>query len=224
MKLICLGDSTMQYNDETTFPQVGWPQALKGKLNENVTLLNFAKNGRSTKTFLAEGLFRNALESIDEDSIVLIEFGHNDEHAYDPITHTKPEGEYRDNLIYMVNECRRKGAEVILLTPIYRRCFLADGHLDPACHRGYREAMLKVAEDTNTEVIDMTMLTKELYERLGEAETRGMFMNFDANIYPLYPEGKSDNTHLRQKGADLISDLFVDQIRKKGKFEELLHV
>ena len=46
MKLICMGDSTMQYNDETTFPQVGWPQALAELLKKEVFLMNFAKNGR----------------------------------------------------------------------------------------------------------------------------------------------------------------------------------
>ena len=71
MKLICMGDSTMQYNDETTFPQVGWPQALEELLNKDVRLMNFAKNGRSTKTFLEEGRFEDALRFTDKGSVVL---------------------------------------------------------------------------------------------------------------------------------------------------------
>ena len=224
MKIICLGDSTMQYNDETTFPQVGWPQALQKKLNPDVRLLNFAKNGRSTRTFIEYGHFADALKEMDSESIVLIEFGHNDEHVKDVERFTRPDYEYRDNLIYMIDECHKKGAYVLLLTPIYRRWFLEDGSLDETCHEGYREAMLKVAEDKNVDVIDMTVLTKELLRKLGKDGCRCMFMNFDAGIYPNYPEGMDDNTHLRMKGAELISEIFIEQVRNNRKFEGLLNV
>ena len=89
MKLICLGDSTMQLNDESTYPQVGWPQALMGKLN-GVEIIDLAKNGRSTKSYIDEGLFEDAKRYIDEDSVVLIEFGHNDEHSHQPERFTRP--------------------------------------------------------------------------------------------------------------------------------------
>lgn len=223
MKIICMGDSTMQYNDATTYPQVGWPQALETKLNKDVRLYNFAKNGRSTKTFLAEGRFEDAWRFTDEDSIVLMEFGHNDEHDYDPERFTRPDYEYRDNLIYMVSECKKKGAYVLLLTPIYRRWFV-DGVMDNSCHAGYREAMLKVAEDTNTDIIDMCILTRDKLIKTGEEASREFFMNFDAGIYPNYPEGMNDNTHLRMKGAMIVTEIFLQQVRNNKKFEGLFNV
>ena len=214
----------MQYNDQTTFPQVGWPQALQKKLNPDVELLNFAKNGRSTRTFIDLGHFSEAIKAVDSDSIVLIEFGHNDEHVKDVERFTRPDYEYRDNLIYMVDECQKRGAYVMLLTPIYRRWFLEDGSLDETCHQGYREAMLKVAEDKHVYSIDMTSLTKELLRKMGRDATREMFMNFDAGIYENYPEGMDDNTHLRMKGAELISEIFIEQVKNNRKFEGLLNV
>ena len=223
-KLICLGDSTLQYNDASTFPQVGWPQALAPHLKEDVKLLNFAKNGRSTKSFQDEGRFAEAIKEVDENSVVIIEFGHNDEHTYDLTQYTRADYEYHDNLTYMVNECKKKGAYVLLITPIYRRQFQEDGTLNPDCHKGYREAMLRVAEETKTDVIDMTMLTKKKLEEVGEADSREFFMNFDAGIYENYPEGKNDNTHLRQKGAEMITELFLNEVKDNRKFEELLNV
>ncbi len=224
MKILFLGDSTLQYNDETTYPQVGWPQALQGKFKDDVTILNFAKNGRSTKSFIEQGLFDEAYESMDNDSIVIIEFGHNDEHDYDPERFTRPEFEYRDNLIYMINKCREKGAYVMLLTPVYRRWFLEDGSIDMTCHQGYREAMIRVAQDTGTDFIDMTTLTRNRLAEMGLENTRELFMNFDPGIYPNYPDGMNDNTHLRMKGAEMIAGFFLEQISNNGKFEALLTV
>ena len=223
MKLICMGDSTMQYNDLTTFPQTGWPQALEEKLRKDVHLLNFAKNGRSTKTFLNEGRFEDAVRFADDSSIVLIEFGHNDEHDYDPKAHTLPDGEYHDNLTFMVSECKKKGAYVILLTPIYRRMW-KDGKVDSSCHRGYREAVLRVGQETGTKVIDLTSLTKRKLEETGEEASRAFYMNFDAGEYENYPEGSKDNTHLRMKGACMVRDLFLKEMADDPKFKEYLNV
>lgn len=224
MKIVCMGDSTMQYNDETTFPQVGWPQALEELLNKDVRLMNFAKNGRSTKTFMEEGRFEDALRFTDKDSIVLIEFGHNDEHDYDPKTHTRPDYEYHDNLKFMVEECKKKGAYVLLCTPIYRRMFLQDGTLDPKCHAGYQEAMIRVASETGVDYVDLTSLTKKKIEETGVEESKEYFMNFASGIYENYPEGKSDNTHLRMKGARMVRDLFIDAVRKDPNFKECFNV
>lgn len=224
MKIVCMGDSTMQYNDETTFPQVGWPQALEELLNKDVRLMNFAKNGRSTKTFMEEGRFEDALRFTDKDSIVLIEFGHNDEHDYDPKTHTRPDFEYHDNLKFMVEECRKKGAYVLLCTPIYRRMFLQDGTLDPKCHAGYQEAMIRVASETGVNYVDLTSLTKKKIEETGVEESKEYFMNFASGVYENYPEGKSDNTHLRMKGARMVRDLFIDAVRKDPNFKECFNV
>ncbi len=223
MKLICLGDSTMQLNDESTYPQVGWPQALMGKLN-GVEIIDLAKNGRSTKSYIDEGLFEDAKRYIDEDSVVLIEFGHNDEHKHQPERFTRPDHEYRDNLIYMYKTCKDKGARVIFLTPICRRHFKADGSVDESSHDGYRQAMIKVAEDMGTDCIDMTGLTKQRLEQIGEADSRELFMNFDAGIYDNYPEGSDDNTHLRWKGAQMVAELFLEEIKKDSMFEGRINV
>jgi lysophospholipase L1-like esterase len=222
-KLIFLGDSTLQYNDETTYPQVGWPQAMYKDIKEDVKICNLAVNGRSTKSFIEMGNFEKALEEVDDQSIVIIEFGHNDEHDYDPERYTRPDHEYRDNLLYMISECKKKGAYVLLITPIYRRWFNEDGTIKDGCHEGYREAMLKVAKDSNTDVIDMTMLTKKMISELGDEGSRELFMNFPKGLYPDHPEGSNDNTHLRMAGAKAIADIFRKEVINNKYFEELFN-
>ncbi len=214
MRILFLGDSTMQLNDASTYPQVGWPQGLDHRFQEDVEIYNLAKNGRSTKSFIEEGLFDEALSLIDKNSYVVIEFGHNDEHTHQKERYTRPFAEYKDNLIFMEIKIREKGGKVLFLTPIYRRHFLEDGTLYPYEHDQYQQAMMEVAKQLNCPYIDMCSLTKRAIEQMGDEQSKSCFMNFEEGIYTNYPEGKSDNTHLRKKGANLISAIFIAEIIK----------
>ncbi len=221
-----MGDSTMQYNDASTYPQVGWPQSLivDGLIRQGVQLLNYAKNGRSTRTFRDCGHFDEAIKEVDENTLVLIQFGHNDGHTQDPERFTRPDYEYRDNLLFMVGECKKRGARVLLLTPIYRRWFKEDGVMDMTCHQGYREAMLKVAEETGADVIDMTVLTRDKLIETGDEASKEFFMNFPADVYENYPEGMDDNTHLRLKGARMVRDTFLNAVKERDYAKEFFYV
>ena len=49
-------------------------------------------------------------------------------------------------------------------------------------------------------------------------------MNFDAGLYPNFPEGREDNTHLRPEGAFLYASIIVDELKniiEKNLFPEL---
>ena len=86
-KIYLLGDSTCQTNNEDTYPQTGWGQLLNLFVNENYEVVNLAKNGRSTKSFIDEGLFEICKNNLKENDIVIIQFGHNDEKD-DVLRHT----------------------------------------------------------------------------------------------------------------------------------------
>ena len=51
-KIFWAGDSTVQTNDYSTFPQTGIGQVFPIFLKEGYQVENHAKNGRSTKSFL----------------------------------------------------------------------------------------------------------------------------------------------------------------------------
>lgn len=215
MNLIFMGDSTMQKNDSSTYPQVGWPQALpQFIIDKQVKIFNFAKNGRSTKSYIDEGLFKNTLNYINKDDYCIIQFGHNDEKQNDPTRYTNPATTFKDNLNYFIDEITKKQANVILLTPIYRRCFIDQNKLDENCHKGYQESIIEVGITKNITVIDLTTLTKEHLEKIGEKNSKKYFMNFNKSEYPNYPEGKNDNTHLRMEGANLIANLFIKELER----------
>jgi len=217
MRILCMGDSIMQYNDCTTYPQTGWVQLLVRFFPSETVFLNFARNGRSTKSFIDEGRFTAVCEAALPGDFVLIQFGHNDEKSTDPQRYTNPEqgGAFRSNLIFFIETLRKKGAFPILLTPMARRKFLSEHAVDDT-HGLYSEAVITVAAECKVPVIDMNLLTRQLLSQLGESASRSLFMNFGPHVYDNYPEGKDDNSHLRSDGAYAFSRIAAHKISEIG--------
>lgn len=218
-RIVTLGDSTMQFNNHTKFPQTGWPQALVRFLNSNVTILNFAKNGRSTKSFIEQGLFNQALENICESDLVLVEFGHNDLKIEDPLRYTTAYGTYQDNLRFMVNEIQKKKAEVILLTSITERKF--ENGVLLKTHGEYPEALKSVAAELGVVCIDLFEKTREVVIKEGEEKSKRFYMNFGPNLYDNKNEGSNDDTHLRYDGAFMVANCFYEEMQKLGIHNEI---
>ena len=214
-RIIALGDSTLQFNDFTKYPQTGWPQALPLFIQEDVKIINFAKNGRSTKSFIEEGRFREALNVIATGDLVLIEFGHND-YKDDPNRYSDKE-QFKANLRYMANEVLKLGGKPIFLTSISERKFCDGKVLDT--HHGYPLEVKKLAAEMNIPVIDLQTLTKEVLEEVGEEKSKRYFMNFDESDY-LGIASKQDDTHLRYDGAVMVAKCFATEMKKQNLFVE----
>lgn len=202
-----IGDSTMQYNNFQAYPQTGWGQVLNLFAHEDVTIVDYGKNGRSTKSFIDEGRFDVVLKHVTEGDFVICQFGHNDEKSQDPARYTTPDGTYVENLKYFYDKVREKGAGFVLATSISRRSF-KDGVAQDT-HKGYPQAMMKFAKENGIVCIDLNTLTLNLYNELGEEETKKFHMIFPAGVYPKYPDGKDDSSHLRYEGAHMVCELFV---------------
>lgn len=215
MRILCLGDSIMQYNDWTSYPQTGWVQLLDRFFNTGVQILNFARNGRSSKSFIAEGRFETVLKEAKEGDFALIQFAHNDEKANDPSRYTQPceNGEFRKNLEFMAGELLKKGVKPILLTPVVRRKFDENKKIKNS-HGEYPEAIKETARKLNIPCVDLTALTASYFEGLGEEKSRSYFMNFDSGVYENFAEGKSDDSHLRPDGAYAVCRLFISAVLK----------
>ncbi len=127
------GDSTVQYNDITTYPQTGLGQVLGLYLKPEIQMKNYAKNGASSKSFYNGPRLPLIREGIQEGDFFFIEFGHNDEKPK-PDRHTEPFTEFGQVLEQYVNIARDKGAHPVLITPLERRCFGEDGKLGPGGH------------------------------------------------------------------------------------------
>lgn len=210
------GDSTVQTNDITTFPQTGIGQVFSLYLKDGYTVSNHAKNGRSTKSFLDEGRLEAIDGRISEGDFLFIQFGHNDEKSADPTRYTEPGGSYNKNLRIFINTARVHGAYPVLITPLERRCFAGGAELGEGAHLPYVEAMKQVAQEEKVPLVDLYTKSRRLMNEAGSVVTTGWFMNLAPHVWKNCPEGKVDNTHLQYLGAVTFAGLVAEGLRECG--------
>ena len=146
-KILYAGDSTVKFNKIDSYPQTGMSQALLLYLREGVEMhsFSFAQNGRSTKSFIAEGRLEAIEREIGPGDVLLVQFGHNDAKKGDPSRYTRPETDFQENLLKFAKVAREHQAHVVFITPIARRLFDEKGVFQPGSHGAYPAAMKQAA-------------------------------------------------------------------------------
>jgi lysophospholipase L1-like esterase len=205
-----IGDSTMADKKPEVFPETGWCQAFPQLLVPGVTLRNHAVNGRSTKSFIDEGRWKNVTDSLKAGDYVWIQFGHNDQKIQDSARYTEPRGRYLENLERFVNETLEKGATPVLFTSIVRRRFDESGH--PAdTHGEYPDVVRRLAAGRNVTLIDLQQITEKLLMETGMEESKKIYLWTAPD--ERYPEGRKDDTHLSEEGAETVARLVAEDLK-----------
>ena len=213
VRIFLIGDSTMADKPLADNPERGWGQMFPMFFTDQVQIENFAKNGRSTKSFIDEGRWKTVYDKLQKGDYVFIQFGHNDEKKYDSTRYTEPHSAYKENLLKFVKESREKGAIPVLITPVARRKFDEHNKLE-ATHREYPAIVREVAKEQNVPLIDLEKMSEALFSKLGPEGTKKIFLWVQPGEFKTLPEGKEDNTHFQQGGAIEIAGLVVDGIKQ----------
>ena len=201
-----MGDSTMAEKDlPKAGAERGWGMMFPNFLDDGVKVVNYAQNGRSTKSFIDLGLWDKVYAAVEPGDYVFIQFGHNDAKEDDPARYAPAYGAYQDNLRMFVDKVREKGGTPVLLTPVARRWFKKDG-LDRNCHTDYPAAMKAVAEEKDATLLDITTPTLDWLESIGDEASKAYFM---------ISTGKDDNTHTVASGARKVTEIVCDKIREQ---------
>ena len=203
------GDSLMADYPDSRFPMTGWGQTLQSLMPFPAYVENCAVNGRSSKSFVAEarlGLIELCLRPGDR---LVIGFGHNDEKP-DRERSTDPHTTFPDYLDLFIDAARRRGAEPVLVTPVVRRAFDENGVL-LGTHGAYPNAVRALTERRGARLVDLERLTARLVSALGPEGSKSFFCHVPAGTEN-YPDGLSDNSHLKQGGAAAVARLFLDAL------------
>lgn len=191
IRIVLVGDSTVT-------DKAGWGGAIGAFFKDNVEILNHARGGRSSKSYINEGHWKKALA--EKPDYVLIQFGHNDCPGKGPKRETDPETTYTDYMKRYATEARKIGAKPILITSVTRRNFDERGKIKSTLVP-YAAAVRRIGKETNTPVIDLHARSVELFERLG-----------DTGCDRLQPKG--DHTHFNAEGAKAIAKLVAEELPK----------
>lgn len=225
-KILMMGDSTMadkplikSVTDTVTgekfeepFLERGWGQLLPELVSEKGEVVNYARNGRSTRTFIEEGLWTELYDNIASGDFVIIQFGHNDG-VITKKSYTNPT-QFRLNFVAFVNEVKDAGGYPVLCTPVARRRFDESGNLVPT-HGEYPDIIRSVAKQTNVPLIDMEEMTSDWLQNAGVEGSKAFFHKLPAGVSRLYPNGLDDNTHFNEEGAREVAQMFVREVKKQ---------
>ena len=190
-----------------------WGEFLQSYFNGAVAVQNYANGGRSSRNFINEGTLDKIETKISKGDYLFIQFGHNDAKESDS-TRFCPPDKYAENLLFMIRQAKAVGALPVLCTPIARRHY-KNNELQYV-HGDYPVAMKGVAERENVPLVDMTTLTMEWLAPLGDEGSQPYFVYImKPGEYSKYPEGKTDNTHLRLSGALKVAQLFAQAVKEE---------
>jgi lysophospholipase L1-like esterase len=206
------GDSTMSIKETKAYPETGWGMPFVYFWDSTVTVVNKAKNGRSTQSFINEGLWKSVIDNAGEGDYVFIQFSHNDE-VPTKKTYTTPD-QFRGNLVRFITEARAKKAIPVLFTSVSRRRFDSTGH-QVETHPDYSAITRETATSQRVTLIDMDKRTIAMYEQMDVEQSKLLFLQLKPGQHPNYPQGKEDNTHFSELGARLVAEIALDEIRKQ---------
>lgn len=216
------GDSTVKNTDKEEDGMWGWASlAYEVFDTTRITCINAGRAGRSTRTFLTEGLWDKVYNSLEPGDFVLIEFGHNDIGLIDggrmrgtiacaddssQVYHMARGGDFE--VVYsfgwylkkFIQDVREKGATPVLvsLTP---RNEWENGKIErrnDTYGKWYRE----VVEATGVEFVDLHNLAADRIEK--ECSSKE-----DAEKYY-----KKDHTHTSLTGARLNASCVAEGLKE----------
>jgi len=204
------GDSTIADKEVKTYPETGWGMPFKAFFDSTVTVKNIAKNGRSTRTFITEGLWKSITDNLKGGDYVLIQFGHNDEVPTKKSFTT--EAEFAGNLSKFIKDVKFLNASPVLITPVARRKFTTAGAIE-GTHDVYAAIVRKVAAEQHVPLIDLDKESQALLQKFGPENSKLLFNHLSPGEHPNYPDGKADDTHFSELGARKMAEIVLADIR-----------
>lgn len=203
--LVVVGDSTANNNANGAR---GWADPFVEYFDpQKINVVNRARAGRSSRTFIVEGLWESVLGGLKAGDFVLIQFGHNDGGPLDtgrargslPGTGdetqeiTTPNGNkemvhtYGWYLRRYIADVRARKATPIVLSLTVRNIW-KDGKVERGSGR-FGEWAAEVAKNQHVDFVDLTTIVANKYDDMGEPLVKELFA--------------TDHTHTSPAGADL---------------------
>ncbi|WP_367389874.1 sulfatase-like hydrolase/transferase [Lewinella sp. LCG006] len=208
-KVVLIGDSTVK-NGSKDEDLCGWGEVLTPFFDTTkVEIINQARGGRSSKTYLKEGLWAETLAMVGEGDFVIMQFGHNDG---GPIFTQKERGSllgtgegfqieklsstdqadtvhtYGWYLRQYIRDTKAKGAIPIVCSMVPRNRWV-DGAVERTAD-SYGGWAAQVAREEQTYFIDLNENVAAIYDTIGEEQLWKQYF-------------KEDHTHTTCYGAEL---------------------
>lgn len=205
------GNSTVV--DQFTEPYASWGQMITRWFGPEVAISNHAESGLTAGSFLASNRLDKVLAMMKKGDYVICEFGHNDQK--EKYAGSGAWYNFSFNLKKFIDEVRKKGGNIIFVTPTQRRFFDEATHSKILeTHKDYPDAMRAVAKREDVPVIELHDMTRTFFETLGYENSKKSLVHYPANTYPNQTKALEDNTHFNPYGAYQIAQCVIEGMKK----------
>ncbi|MEA3187218.1 MAG: hypothetical protein QOD99_1048 [Chthoniobacter sp.] len=204
--IVLVGDSTVTDN-------AGWGKGFARAFKDDVEVINLSKGGRSSKSAIAEGMLKKAIEL--KPDYILIQFVHNDQHGHGADRETDPQTTYKQYMTQYVDEARAAGIKPVLVTSLSRRQWGADGKIHSTLTPN-ADVVKQIAADKKVPLIDLHARSIEKYEAMGKVKV--LEISPSKNADPTNPNADTsgqtvDGTHLNEKGSQLFGPIVAKELK-----------
>lgn len=200
VKIVLVGDSTVATGG-------GWGPGFCAVMTPNVTCIDDALNGRSSKSFIDEGAWKKALD--EHGDYYLIQFGHNDQKP-DAARHTDAEGSFKDYLQRYIDDVEKIGAVPVLVTSLSRRT-MKDGKVVEDL-KDYAKATREVGAKNFLTVIDLNAISTAMLNRMTQQEADKFNAVGQEKERVAVGKSTTDRTHLNPYGQKVFGRIVADQL------------
>lgn len=224
VRIFIAGDSTAcnypHTGEANRYPQTGWGQVFGELFDSTIGVVNCARSGRSSKSFLKEENFTIIQNNIKSGDYLFIQFAHNDCKADDANRYTSPDdGSYSSYIGKYIETAKNAGAQPVLCTPVTRN-ILNDNSLLP-----YAEELKRISQNEHITLLDIYSVTNALLKRDGESGREWMYMHImphdkrfihykDFCRSQYYECERHDNTHLNINGAHAVAEIAAKELAR----------
>lgn len=222
-KVFTIGDSTVKNGDGSgSNGQWGWGAFLEKYLNtDSCTVINRALGGRSSRTYISEGLWANVLSHLNPGDYVLLQFGHNDGGEFNTgRARATIKGNGEESKDYVMIETPTKDTVTVHTYGWYIRQYVKDAKSKGAIpivvslipRNDWRNGKIirnddsyalwakQAAEQTGAHFIDLNKLSCDKFDAIGQ--------DVVANFY------FGDHTHTSMAGAQVNAILVSQGIKQ----------
>ncbi|MFO0940691.1 MAG: endonuclease/exonuclease/phosphatase family protein [Pirellulales bacterium] len=223
-RLILIGDSTVKNGQGKGDGGLwGWGQVIAEHFdNSKIEIENRALGGRSSRSYLTEGLWDKSLERVRRGDYVMIQFGHNDGgQMFDgdrPRASIKGNGEETKEgvvassgkpetvhsfgwyLRKYVSDIKAKGATPIICSLVPRNRWQDEKVI--RSNKDYGLWASEAASQSGAPFIDLNELVALKYEQIGQAKVAEQYFT------------AKDWTHTNKVGAELNAKVITEAIRE----------
>ncbi|MCX4642504.1 GDSL-type esterase/lipase family protein [Streptomyces sp. NBC_01446] len=215
--LFVLGDSIPAPRTEEEAPMAGWGQKIQELLVGPVEVANYARSAMTTRKYFTQRL-PALLNRMSRGDIVLIGFGCVDHMIHNGARYV-PVPEYQELLRLFAAYVHEQGAVPVLVTPMARYAFSAQGEVLNTLG-DHPRAMAEVAARLGVPLVDLTTRTMQLWSQLGPTRLRQYFCWTDPGEHPLHPDGTIDSAHLNHTGAFEVARLVLAELCNLGVLDK----